>query len=170
GTAAGTTTTAGTGTATATTAGLTAAAAADKLDLPHPKLLAVLLPADLEIRDGVLRRRGAPGAAPAWLARLDHRALEPVPPERLGELGADRAELIRATRAGQVVRIGRGYLPAAAIEAAVATLRGLPRPFTVSQARQAWGVSRAVALPLLQHLDSAGVTGKLPDQTRRLRA
>lgn len=153
------------------TGGLTATAVADRLGLPDPKLLTALLPADLEIRDGVLRRRGAPGGdAPAWLDRLDHRALEPLPPERLHELGADRAELIRAAQAGQVLRIGRGYLPAAAIDAAVATLRELPQPFTVSQARQAWGVSRAVALPLLQHLDSIGVTGKLPDHTRRLRA
>lgn len=153
----------------ATAPELTATAAAGQLGLPDPKLLAVLLPAGLEIRDGVLRRHGTTGTTGApWWERLDE-ALAPLPPEQLQALGVDRAELISAARAGQVVRIGRGYLSAAAIDAAVATLRKLPQPFTVSQARQAWGVSRAVALPLLQHLDSTGVTSRLPDHTRRLR-
>ncbi|MEV0203462.1 SelB C-terminal domain-containing protein, partial [Nonomuraea sp. NPDC050691] len=47
-------------------------------------------------------------------------------------------------------------------------LRRLPQPFTVSQARQALGTSRRVAVPLLEHLDRAGLTERLDDARRRL--
>jgi selenocysteine-specific elongation factor len=48
-------------------------------------------------------------------------------------------------------------------------LAGLPAPFTVSSARQAWGTSRRVAVPLMEWLDARGVTVRLPDNSRRLR-
>ena len=50
-----------------------------------------------------------------------------------------------------------------------ARLAGLAQPFTLSQARQAWGTSRRVAVPLAEWLDARGVTERLPDATRRLR-
>ena len=50
-----------------------------------------------------------------------------------------------------------------------ARLAALPQPFTLSQARQAWGTSRRVAVPLMEWLDARGVTERLPDNTRRLR-
>jgi selenocysteine-specific elongation factor len=52
---------------------------------------------------------------------------------------------------------------------AAARLAGLPQPFTLSQARQAWGTSRRVAVPLAEWLDTRGVTVRLPNNTRRLR-
>jgi selenocysteine-specific elongation factor len=39
----------------------------------------------------------------------------------------------------------------------------------VSQARQSWGTSRRVAVPLMEWLDAQGMTVRLPDNTRRLR-
>jgi selenocysteine-specific elongation factor len=44
----------------------------------------------------------------------------------------------------------------------------LPQPFTASQARQAWQTTRRVAIPLLEYLDRAGVTRRLPDDRRTL--
>jgi len=47
-------------------------------------------------------------------------------------------------------------------------LRGLPQPFTTSEARTALGTSRRVALALLAHLDRRGATTRLPDDRRRV--
>ena len=52
---------------------------------------------------------------------------------------------------------------------AVEALRELPQPFTLSEARQALGTTRRVAVPLLELLDARGVTERLPDSRRRLR-
>ena len=41
--------------------------------------------------------------------------------------------------------------------------------YTAIQARQAWGTSRRVAVPLMEWLDRQGATQRLPDNTRRLR-
>ncbi|MEV7968729.1 SelB C-terminal domain-containing protein [Sphaerisporangium sp. NPDC088356] len=50
---------------------------------------------------------------------------------------------------------------------AAGLLTGLPQPFTVSQARQALGTSRRVAVPLLEHLDRLGLTVRSEDGGRR---
>ena len=47
-------------------------------------------------------------------------------------------------------------------------LAGLPQPFTAAEARQALQTTRRVAIPLLEFLDRAGVTQRLPDDRRRL--
>jgi selenocysteine-specific elongation factor len=52
---------------------------------------------------------------------------------------------------------------------AAALLARLPQPFTVSQARTALDTSRRVAVPLLEHLDRAGLTERLDDVHRRCR-
>ena len=49
-------------------------------------------------------------------------------------------------------------------------LAGLPQPFTLSEARRALGTTRRVAVPLLELLDRRGLTERLPDDRRRLRA
>jgi selenocysteine-specific elongation factor len=54
-------------------------------------------------------------------------------------------------------------------DAARARLATIPQPFTLSQARAAWGTSRRVAVPLMEWLDGRAVTERLPDDTRRLR-
>ena len=57
--------------------------------------------------------------------------------------------------------------PGADVQAA-RLLTGLPQPFTTAQARQAWQTTRRVAIPLLEHLDRAGITRRLPDDRRML--
>jgi selenocysteine-specific elongation factor len=52
---------------------------------------------------------------------------------------------------------------------AAGVLARLPQPFTTAEARQALGTTRRVAIPLLEYLDRAGVTQRLPDDRRRLR-
>jgi selenocysteine-specific elongation factor len=59
-------------------------------------------------------------------------------------------------------------LLAGADRRAVETLRAIPQPFTVSEARVALGSSRRVVLPLLDHLDRAGLTRRDPDDRRRV--
>ncbi len=44
---------------------------------------------------------------------------------------------------------------------AMRTLARLEQPFTTSQARQALGTTRRVAIPLLEHLDARGWTRRL---------
>jgi selenocysteine-specific elongation factor len=73
-------------------------------------------------------------------------------------------------RSGQLVRIADGVYLAPGIEpVARERLAVLDQPFTLSQARQAWGTSRRVAVPLMEWLDARGATVRLPDNSRRLR-
>ncbi len=58
--------------------------------------------------------------------------------------------------------------PGADSDAARALAR-LPQPFTTAEARKALGTTRRVAIPLLEFLDRAKVTERLPDDRRRLR-
>jgi selenocysteine-specific elongation factor len=90
--------------------------------------------------------------------------------DRLTELGIDRATLARLGRSGELLLLADGVvlLPGADDEA-TRLLAGLAQPFTTSEARQALGTSRRVALPLLAHLDRTGRTVRLPDDRRRLR-
>jgi len=91
--------------------------------------------------------------------------------ERLRQLGLDARALAAAARAGLLLRIADLLVlaPGADKEAA-RLLAGLPQPFTTSQARQALGTSRRVAIPLLEYLDRARVTERLPGDLRRLRS
>ncbi|MEJ5888911.1 SelB C-terminal domain-containing protein [Pseudokineococcus marinus] len=88
---------------------------------------------------------------------------------RLRDLGLGPRELGAAVRVGALVRVGDVVLAPGALDAAAAALAGLPSPFTTSEARQAWGTSRRVALPLLEALDASGRTARQPDDRRRLR-
>jgi selenocysteine-specific elongation factor len=90
--------------------------------------------------------------------------------ERLRELGLDARALAAAARVGLLLRIADLIVlaPGADKEAA-RVLAELPQPFTTSQARQALGTSRRVAIPLLEYLDRARVTERLPGDLRRLR-
>jgi selenocysteine-specific elongation factor len=49
---------------------------------------------------------------------------------------------------------------------AMATLACLPQPFTLSEARRALNTSRRVIVPLLEYLDSTGLTRRLADDRR----
>jgi selenocysteine-specific elongation factor len=70
-----------------------------------------------------------------------------------------------------VVRAGGLGFTRAAVEQAVAALReafGDGTPFTAAQAKDVWGTTRRGAIPLLEHLDTAGVT-RFDGQLRTLR-
>jgi selenocysteine-specific elongation factor len=89
---------------------------------------------------------------------------------RLRELGLDGRAIGAAARAGLLLRVADQVVLAPGAEAAAArALAGLPQPFTAAEARQALGTTRRVAIPLLEYLDRAGITQRLPDDRRRLR-
>jgi selenocysteine-specific elongation factor len=89
---------------------------------------------------------------------------------RLRELGLDGRAIGAAARAGLLLRVTEQIVLAPGAEAEAArALAGLPQPFTAAEARQALGTTRRVAIPLLEYLDRAGITQRLPDDRRRLK-
>jgi selenocysteine-specific elongation factor len=103
------------------------------------------------------------------VVRADLAAARFLAPEagRLAGLGLGRRELAAAVRAGALLRVADGiYLLPGADTAAAGVLAGVPQPFTLSEARRALGTSRRVAVPLLELLDSRGLTRRLPDDRR----
>ena len=145
------------------------------LELPDVDLVAGLVRAPLQLRDGrVVAEGGLPEpvqrAVTAILARLADEPFAAPDTEALAAAGLGPRELAAAVRDGQLVRIAEGVVLAPGVEErARRALAGVPQPFTLSQARQAWGTSRRVAVPLAEWLDARGVTERLPDATRRLR-
>jgi selenocysteine-specific elongation factor len=114
-----------------------------------------------------------PRIADAVQAVLDGLAGDPFAApdtERLRALGLDARALAAAARVGLLLRVADLIVlaPGADREAAL-VLAGLEQPFTTSQARQALRTSRRVAIPLLEYLDRARVTERLPGDLRRLR-
>ncbi|MBP2478757.1 ABC-type glutathione transport system ATPase component [Crossiella equi] len=78
--------------------------------------------------------------------------------------------LATAVRTGLLLRLADGvYLAPDAVERAESVLRALPQPFTVAAARTALRTSRRVAVPLLELMDTRGITARLPDSRRRIR-
>jgi selenocysteine-specific elongation factor len=146
------------------------------LDLPDPELLGAIVRPPLELRDGrvvdgsSLLPPDVQRAVDGIRARL---AADPFAAPEAGDLaaaGLGVRELAAAVRSGQLVRITDGVYLAPGIEdAARARLAAVAQPVTLSEARQAWGTSRRVAVPLMEWLDRRGVTVRLPDNTRRLR-
>ena len=114
-----------------------------------------------------------PAVAAAVRTVLDDLAREPFAApdtERLRALGLDAKALATAARAGLLLRVADLVVlaPGAAAQAA-ALLAELDQPFTTSQARQALRTSRRVAIPLLEYLDRARITERLPGDLRRIR-
>jgi selenocysteine-specific elongation factor len=120
----------------------------------------------------------APLALPAAVARavqavLDDLAEDPfAAPDagRLRELGLDAKAIAAASRGGLLLRVADLIVLAPGADKEAARVLGqLPQPFTTSQARQALHSSRRVVIPLLEYLDRARVTERLPGDLRRLR-
>lgn len=157
--------------------GLPRAAAMDALGLSEPALLGLALAAaNVESAEGVLRLPGQTvdlGPAEKGVAELERRLRdEPFAApeaEDLTRLGLGPKELAAAERAGRVLRLQSGVvlLPTAP-RRAQDIVAGLEQPFTLSAARKALGTTRRVAIPLLEHLDSIGVT-RLVDGQRTVR-
>jgi selenocysteine-specific elongation factor len=172
--------------------GMPTEAARASLNLPSRDLVTALVTGDI-VQDGGYLRTSArpaadvgtvaapppdtgrlpPGIAAAVQAVLDDLAREPFAApdtERLRALGLDARALATAARAGLLLRVADLVVlaPGAAKQAAE-TLAELDQPFTTSQARQALRTSRRVAIPLLEYLDRARTTERLPGDLRRLR-
>jgi selenocysteine-specific elongation factor len=149
---------------------------AARLGLPSPELARALIPPPLSVVEGRVVAPGG-GALPDAVRQAVEvlRAELGVDPfaaptaDRLRELRLDDRALGAADRSGLLWRVAPGIvlLPDAADEA-VLRLRELDQPFTTSAARQALGTSRRVALPLLDRLDRAGLTRRLPDDRREV--
>jgi selenocysteine-specific elongation factor len=109
-------------------------------------------------------------AVQALLADLEHAPFSAPDAGRMHELGLDPRAAAAAERAGLLRRLpGNVLLAPDAPERAARILAGLPQPFTTSDARQALGTTRRVAIPLLEWLDRAGVTRRLADDRRTIR-
>ncbi|HEX9041837.1 MAG TPA: selenocysteine-specific translation elongation factor [Trebonia sp.] len=114
-----------------------------------------------------------PRIAEAVQTVLDGLAADPFAApdtERLRQLGLDARALAAAARVGLLLRVADlVVLAPGADKEAARVLAGLEQPFTTSQARQALNTSRRVAIPLLEYLDRARVTERLPGDLRRIR-
>jgi selenocysteine-specific elongation factor len=161
--------------------GMAPEAARAALGLPDRALVEALAGEQVQLKDGYLRPAEAGNTAPSLPPRaaaavrqvLADLAIAPfLAPEagRLRDLGLDPRVIAAAARAGLLLRVAEQVVlaPDAAAQAARILAR-LPQPFTTAEARQALGTTRRVAIPLLEYLDRAGITQRLPDDRRRLR-
>ncbi|MFL6093943.1 MAG: selenocysteine-specific translation elongation factor [Blastococcus sp.] len=146
------------------------------LELPEAALLPAVVRTPFVLRDGRVVDDAAtlPPAVQSAVDAIRRRlAGDPFAAPELPELaaaGLGVRELAAAVRSGQLLRIAEGvYLAPDVASAARSRLVALQQPFTLSQARQAWGTSRRVAVPLMEWLDAQRVTVRLEDNTRRLR-
>ena len=164
--------------------GLPPEAARAALGLPDRALIEALAQDQVKLQDGYLRPPGStkvlqsvPSLPPHLVAGVravlaDLAAAPFMAPDagRLRELGFDPRAIAAAARAGLLLRVTEQIVLAPGAEAdAAQILARLPQPFTTAEARQALGTTRRVAIPLLEYLDRAGITQRLPDDRRRLR-
>ncbi len=133
----------------------------------HQRALADSLD-DLVLQAGRLR----PAGEQAGAALADHPvvaalAAEPFTPPDPRTLGVGRAELRELVRHGLVVEVGDHWFAASALQQAARVVARLlaerPAGVTVSEVRAALGSSRKYVVPLLGHLDAAGVTRRRGD-------
>jgi selenocysteine-specific elongation factor len=162
--------------------GLTVEAARAALGLPDRRLVDALVRPPLRRRDGLILRiepstaggtrepsATVAAAARVLLADLDTEPFASPDADRLRHLGLDLPAITAAERAGLLLRISDHIVLAPGADAlAGRILAGLPQPFTAAEARQALRTTRRVAIPLLEFLDRAGVTQRLPDDRRRI--
>ena len=158
--------------------GMPPEAARAALGLPDRALIDALaegIRVQVQLEDGYLRI--GPSLPPRLVAGVravlaDLAAAPFMAPEagRLRELGLDPRAIAAAARAGLLLRVTEQIVLAPGAQAEAARLLArLPQPFTAAEARQALATTRRVAIPLLEYLDRAGITQRLPDDRRRLR-
>ncbi|HMG64357.1 MAG TPA: SelB C-terminal domain-containing protein, partial [Streptosporangiaceae bacterium] len=164
-------------------AGLPIEAARAALGLPDRRLVTALARPPFRVAAGLVQLMPAGGAPAAGLpeavaaavrilrADLDQAPFAAPDAERLRKLGLDARAVAAAERAGLLMRVSDHIVLApGAADAAAYVLAGLPQPFTAAEARLALGTTRRTAIPLLEYLDRAGVTERLPDDRRQVRA
>lgn len=157
-------------------AGVPRKVALEAAGLPDGALLdSVVTAAGLTHREGRIRSRDeiGLGAAERAVATLEQRlAAHPFrAPEAydLADLHLGAKELAAAARQGRLLRLpGEVILAPASPALAMRELSRLAQPFTLSQARQALGTTRRVAVPLLEHLDARGWTRRLGSGHREI--
>ncbi|MDQ3762958.1 MAG: selenocysteine-specific translation elongation factor [Actinomycetota bacterium] len=146
--------------------------------MPDVRLVELLLGRELTVTDGRVHVTGPATGLPAAIrsaiaeirAELAQRPFAAPEAHRLAELGLGTKQLAAAVRAGELLKIADGiYLAPGADDDAVIRLRGLPSPFTLSQARQALDTTRRVAVPIMELLARRGISRQLPDGTHELR-
>lgn len=146
--------------------------------MPETRLVELLLGERLRVSEGRIHLAGEAAGLPegvrravaAVRAELAQRPFAAPEAHRLAELGLGAKQLAAAVRAGELIKIADGiYLAPGAPELAVQRLRRLPSPFTLSQARQALGTTRRVAVPLMELLARRGISRQHPDGTHELR-
>lgn len=159
--------------------GVTFGAIGAALDLPTPALIPMIAEQDGLEQDGrrvrIRQQTKALGPAERSVATLEARlAASPFDAPDANDLAALRLgarELAAAERAGRLLRLdGAVVLLPDAPERATRILAELPQPFTTSEARQALGVTRRVAIPLLEHLDAIGATHRIDGSHREVRS
>ncbi|HWB66523.1 MAG TPA: selenocysteine-specific translation elongation factor [Mycobacteriales bacterium] len=157
--------------------GLPADAARQRLGLPDLQLVEVVRrAAGLAAVDGRIQPATATELPPAvreaadrLLADLADAPFAAPDTARLAELGLGSRELAALAHSGALLRVTDGIVLAPdADRLAVRMLAALPRPFSVSEARQQLSTTRRVAVPLLELLDRRGWTRRLPDDRREL--
>jgi selenocysteine-specific elongation factor len=162
--------------------GLPTDAARSALGLPDRRLVDALVQPPLRIKDGLVHIPPAEGNGPApdlpptvvaavrvLLADLEAAPFASPDADRLRHLGLDLRAIAAAERAGLLLRVSEHIVLAPGADAVAGRiLAGLPQPFTAAQARVALQTTRRVAIPLLEFLDRAGVTLRLPDDRRTM--
>jgi selenocysteine-specific elongation factor len=163
--------------------GLPVEAARSALRLPDREFVRAILPNDLRLEGGLIvtgaGSRATPAGLPASLAGpvreligdLAKHPFSAPPAGRLRELGLDSRALAVAARHGALLRIADQLVLAAGADVAAGrVLAGLPQPFTAAEARAALATTRRTLIPLLEYLDRARITRRLPDDRREVRS
>jgi selenocysteine-specific elongation factor len=163
-------------------AGLPVEAARAALGLPDRRLVLALARPPFRVSAGLVQLVPAAGAPSPGLpeavaaavrilrADLDQAPFAAPDAERLRKLGLDVRAMAAAERAGLLLRVSEHIVLApGAGAAAAAILAAIPQPFTAADARLALGTTRRTVIPLLEYLDRAGITERLPDDRRQVR-
>jgi selenocysteine-specific elongation factor len=161
-------------------AGLSPDSVRRELGLPTAALVDALID---ELDGAVVRTRGRiarPGAGPVftdtvravldgYARRLSTNPWDAPTRDELDRDGITGKIIGAAGRAGLFRTLpGDVLVRTDAPELALRILSGLAQPFTMSQARQALGTSRRIAMPLLEYLDEHGLTVRVDDNLRRV--
>jgi selenocysteine-specific elongation factor len=158
--------------------GVSAEAARAALEVPDLTLLDALVAAAGGRLATARGRIFHPGSGPAFspdvqasldkvAARLAAHHFDAPDAAELEILGLTNKVLAAASGLGLFLRLpGDILLNPEAVDEAYELLARLPQSFTIADARQALGVTRRIALPLLEHLDSLGLTLRV-DSARR---
>jgi selenocysteine-specific elongation factor len=144
-----------------------------RLDLPDRALIEALITPPLTMHGG--RVLGRDKSEISGLVIAIDKAFDGLNPYTAPEAndltaqGLGSRQLAAAVRIGLIIQLSpQVILRADAPAQAAKALSQLDQPFTLSQARQALGTTRRVAVPLLELLDKNGITHRHPDDRRTM--